>query len=151
MFEHRIEFVGSSYANLDSLYEVSGIEAFHEIAFTPDLSIRTSMTKTYQEGLLDIPQDQYSAVATWKHGKILARASWYYMGDQRIGVFNLNTFETDVIGQSGRNVVDLYLSYKALKDVTFFMKADNLLDENYTEAAFRTPGATFIGGVEVKF
>jgi len=55
----------------------------------------------------------------------------------------------------GIKKIDLGASYRIpvseYRAVRIFAKGSNLLDQNYFESGYRTPGITGIGGVQLEF
>ncbi len=53
--------------------------------------------------------------------------------------------------EKSRWLVDIAATYKLLKFMDLFVRAKNLLDEDYTESGYHMPGRTVYGGVKFHF
>ncbi len=103
-----------------------------------------------------IPDHQFSVVATQRFGRSLRVtfdlvASSSYLAP----VFDPTTFATRAFrfdGIAKGDVVGAYtLSLSDRQSVRFYGKVENVFDQDYFEAGFRTPGVSGVGGVQYSF
>ncbi len=107
---------------------------------------------------LEIPRQQFSAVATWRAGKRLLFTfdtldSGNYLGPMFPDF--VTTFTTRAYSFDGLRRVNAGTSYRLplgeFRAVRFFVRGENLLNQNYFENGFRTPGRTVNGGIQFEF
>ena len=101
-----------------------------------------------------IPRNQFSVLATQRATPrllltfdLLASSDYLYpiFGDVSTIVYRFGGFHKAGLGASYR----LPLSeYKAIR---FFVRADNIFNQNYFESGFPTPGRTGVGGMQLEF
>jgi outer membrane receptor protein involved in Fe transport len=106
----------------------------------------------------EIPRHQFSAAATWRAGKrTLLTFDTLDAGNYLAPVYPdfVTAFETRVYRFHGLRRVNAGVSYRLpmgeFRAVRFFVRAENLLDQNYFENGFRTPGRTANGGIQYEF
>ena len=103
-----------------------------------------------------IPRHQFSAAATWRAGKrILLTFDTLDAGNYLAPVFSDATFQSRVYRFDGLRRVNAGASYRLplgeFRAVRFFVRGENLTDQNYFENGFRTPGRTANGGIQFEF
>ncbi len=105
-----------------------------------------------------IPRHQFSAMATWRVGKrTVLTFDTLDMGNYLDPVFPdfVTRFTTLVYRFEGVRRINAGASYRVplgeFRAVRFFGRAENLLDQNYFENGFRTPGRTANGGIQFEF
>jgi outer membrane receptor protein involved in Fe transport len=107
---------------------------------------------------LEIPRQQFSAAATWRAGKrILLTFDTLDASNYLAPVFPdfVNTFTTRAYSFDGLRKVNAGVSYRLplseFRAVRFFVRAENLLNQNYFENGFSTPRRTANGGIQYEF
>jgi outer membrane receptor protein involved in Fe transport len=107
---------------------------------------------------LEIPRHQFSAMATWRAGKRLMLTFDTLDASNYLGpVFPdfVTAFSTRAYRFDGLRRVNAGASYRLpmgeFRALRFFVRAENLLDQNYFENGFRTPGRTANGGIQYEF
>ncbi|MEO6569122.1 MAG: TonB-dependent receptor, partial [Opitutaceae bacterium] len=103
-----------------------------------------------------IPRHQLSATATWRAGKrAMLTFDTLDAGNYLAPVFSAATFQSRVYRFDGLRRVNAGVSYRLplgdFRALRFFVRAENLLDQNYFENGFRTPGRTANGGIQYEF
>jgi outer membrane receptor protein involved in Fe transport len=103
-----------------------------------------------------IPRHQFSAAATWRAGKrTLLTFDRLNAGNYLAPVFSDATFQSLVYRFEGLRRINAGASYRLplgeFRALRFFVRAENLLDQNYFESGFRTPGRTANGGIQFEF
>jgi vitamin B12 transporter len=101
-----------------------------------------------------IPRNQFSLLATQRVGSrllltfdLLASSDYLaeIFGDVSTLVYRFGGIHKAGIGGSYR------LPLSEHKGIRFFVRADNLFDQNYFESGFQTPGRTAMGGMQFDF
>ncbi|MEO8051667.1 MAG: TonB-dependent receptor [Acidobacteriota bacterium] len=105
-----------------------------------------------------IPRHQFSAMATWRAGnRTVLTFDTLDMGNYLDPVFPdfVTRFTTLVYRFEGLRRINAGASYRLplgeFRAVRLFVRAENLLDQNYFENGFRTPGRTANGGIQFEF
>ena len=103
-----------------------------------------------------IPRHQFSAAATWRGGKrTMLTFDTLDAGNYLAPVFSETTFQSRVYRFDGLRRINAGASYRLplgeFRALRFFVRAENLLDQNYFENGFRTPGRTANGGIQYEF
>jgi outer membrane receptor protein involved in Fe transport len=105
-----------------------------------------------------IPRNQFSASATWRAGKrIVLTFDTLDAGNYLAPMFPdfVNRFTTLAYRFAGIRRINGGASYRLplgeFRALRFFVRAENLLDQNYFENGFRTPGRTANGGIQFEF
>ena len=103
-----------------------------------------------------IPRHQFSAAATWRAGKrTMLTFDTLDAGNYLAPVFSEATFQSRVYRFDGLLRINAGASYRLplgdFRALRFFVRAENLLDQNYFENGFRTPGRTANGGIQYEF
>jgi outer membrane cobalamin receptor len=107
---------------------------------------------------LEIPRQQFSAAATWRAGKRLLFTfdtldSGNYLGPMFPDF--VTAFTTRAYSFAGLRRVNAGASYRLplgeFRAVRFFVRGENLLNQNYFENGFRTPRRTVNGGIQFEF
>jgi vitamin B12 transporter len=107
-----------------------------------------------------IPRHQFSATAVQRIGpRILLTFDTLDSGDCLAPVFgdgsSPNFFDERALRFAGVRRVNAGASYRLplgeFKAARFYLRAENLLDQNYFESGFRTPGRTALGGLQFEF
>ena len=103
-----------------------------------------------------IPRHQCSATATWRAGKrTMLTFDTLDAGNYLAPVFSNATFQSRVYRFDGLRRINAGVSYRLplgeFRALRFFIRAENLLDQNYFENGFRTPGRTANGGIQYEF
>lgn len=151
---NQIDYVGSGYRNIDGQGHTHGTESFVEF-LRGNFDAKVSHTYTQRlangTGAFDIPKAQIAGDIGWTFGKWRIGAQAVYVGNRNVGVFNTTTFVTDTIPEQAYTKVDAGVYYDPAKDITVYVRAENLFNEKYTEAGFRAPGTGVYSGVRTKF
>jgi iron complex outermembrane receptor protein len=105
---------------------------------------------------LAIPDHQFSLVATQRFGhRVLVNFDLVASSEYLAPILDLSTFATRAYRFGGLAKADLGGSYtlpfKETRSLRFFGYVDNLFDQEYFEAGFRTPGRTGRAGVALSF
>ena len=107
---------------------------------------------------LEIPRHQFSAIATWRAGKrIMFTFDTLDASNYLAPVFPdfVTAFTTRAYSFDGLRRVNAGASYRLplgeFRAVRFFVRAENLLNQNYFENGFRTPRRTANGGIQYEF
>jgi outer membrane cobalamin receptor len=107
---------------------------------------------------LEIPRQQFSAAATWRAGKrVLLTFDTLDASNYLAPVFPdfVTAFATRAYSFDGLRRVNAGASYRLplseFRAVRFFVRGENLLNQNYFENGFRTPGRTVNGGIQFEF
>jgi outer membrane receptor protein involved in Fe transport len=105
-----------------------------------------------------IPRHQLSAAAAWTAGKrTMLTFDTLDAGNYLGPVFPdfVHAFSTRVYRFDGLRRVNAGASYRLplgeFRAARFFVRAENLLDQEYFENGFRTPGRTANGGIQFEF
>jgi outer membrane receptor protein involved in Fe transport len=107
---------------------------------------------------LEIPRHQFSATATWRAGKRTMFTfdtldSGNYLGPMFPDF--VNTFSTRAYRFDGLRRINAGASYRLplgeFRALRFFVRAENLLNQNYFENGFFTPRRTANGGIQYEF
>ena len=105
-----------------------------------------------------IPRHQFSAAAAWRAGKrTMLTFDTLDAGNYLGPVFPdfVHAFSTRVYRFDGLRRVNAGASYRLplgeFRAARFFVRAENLLDQEYFENGFRTPGRTANGGIQFEF
>lgn len=105
-----------------------------------------------------IPRHQFSAAAAWRAGKrVTLTFDTLDAGNYVAPVFPdfVTAFTTRVYRFDGLRRVNAGASYRLplaeFRALRFFVRAENLLNQNYFENGFRTPGRTANGGLQYEF
>ena len=107
-----------------------------------------------------IPRHQFSATAAQRIGtRILLTFDTLDSGDYLAPVFgdgtSPNFFAERALRFTGVRRVNAGASYRLplgeFKAVRFYARGENLLDQDYFESGFRTPGRTALGGMQFEF
>ena len=144
---NRIEFAGFSYANTEGVDRSKGVEAFLETYLMDGLSARTSYTLTEGARLVDVPEHVWDASLRYAKDKWVANVRTRFAGRRDILVFNLDDFTVGRLKEDGHFTVDATIAYQIKPDVEVYLRAENLLSEDYHESGYRTPGARVYGGI----
>jgi iron complex outermembrane receptor protein len=135
---------------------------------TPTRTLNLSTAYTYTKSLqrmpqvpgvlrsLGIPDHQFSLVATQRFGRrVLVNLDFAASSDYLAAIFNPVTFASRAYRFRGLAKADLGASYtlpfKESQSLRFFGYVDNLLDREYFENGFRTPGRTGRAGATFVF
>ena len=107
---------------------------------------------------LEIPRHQFSAAATWRAGKrLLLTFDTLDASNYLSPMFPdfVTTFAPRAYSFDGLRRVNAGASYRLplgeFRAVRFFARGENLLNQNYFENGFRTPGRTGNGGIQFEF
>ena len=103
-----------------------------------------------------IPRHQFSAAATWRAGKrTMLTFDTLDASNYLAPVFSDATFQSRVYRFDGLRRINAGANYRLpmgeFRAMRFFVRAENLLDQNYFENGFRTPGRTANGGIQYEF
>jgi len=103
-----------------------------------------------------IPRNQFSATVTWRAGKrTMLTFDTLDASNYLAPVFSDATFQSRVYRFDGLHRINAGASYRLpmgeFRALRFFVRAENLLDQNYFENGFRTPGRTANGGIQYEF
>jgi len=103
-----------------------------------------------------IPRNQFSAAATWLAGKrTMLTFDTLDASNYLAPVFSDATFQSRVYRFDGLRRINAGASYRLplgeFRAVRFFVRAENVLNQNYFENGFRTPGRTADGGIQYEF
>ena len=103
-----------------------------------------------------IPRHQFSAAATWRAGKrTMLTFETLDATNYLAPVFSDATFQSRVYRFDGLRRINAGANYRLpmgeFHALRFFVRAENLLDQNYFENGFRTPGRTANGGIQYEF
>jgi vitamin B12 transporter len=107
-----------------------------------------------------IPRNQFSATVAQRVGpRILLTFDTLDSGDYLAPVFgdgsSPNFFAERALRFDGVRRVNAGASYRVplgeFKAARFYVRGENLLDQNYFESGFRTPGRTGLGGMQFEF
>jgi vitamin B12 transporter len=138
------------------------------VAASPSRSLDLSGSYTYTNGdqrrplvpgvirSFAIPDHQFSIVATQRLGRrVFVNFDLIASSAYLAPLFDSSTFSSRAFEFDGLAKADLGASYRLPlsenRAVRFFGKVENLLDRDYYESGYRTPGATAIGGVQFEF
>jgi len=105
---------------------------------------------------LAIPRHQFSAALTWRAGKrILFTFDTLDAGNYLGPMFSDVTFSSRAYSFDGVRRVNAGASYRLplgeFRALRFFVRGENLVDQEYFENGFRTPGRTANGGIQFEF
>jgi outer membrane receptor protein involved in Fe transport len=100
-----------------------------------------------------IPRHQFSAVATERIGtRWMLTLDTLDSGSYLAPVFGLSTRVYSFDGIRRVNAgVSFRLPLGEFRAARFYMRGENLLDQEYFESGFRTPGRTAMGGMQFEF
>ena len=103
-----------------------------------------------------IPDHQFSIVATQRLGqRVFVNFDLITSSSYLAPLFDPNTFSSRAFEFKGLAKADLGVSYRLPlsenQAVRFFGKVENVLNQNYYESGYRTPGVTAVGGVQFEF
>ncbi|MGM3078599.1 hypothetical protein ACS2TM_26850, partial [Bacillus cereus group sp. BC310] len=91
-------------------------------------------------GMFDIPRNQIAGEIGWTQGKWRITSRSVYVGSRTVGIFDTDTFVTDILPEKSYTKVDLGIYYDPTPVIEIYVRAENILDEKYTESGFRAPG-----------
>jgi vitamin B12 transporter len=107
---------------------------------------------------LEIPRHQFSAAATWRAGKRMLLTFDTLDASNYLGPMFpdfVTTFATRAYSFDGLRRVNAGASYRLplgeFRAVRFFVRGENLANQDYFENGFRTPGRTVNGGIQFEF
>ncbi len=107
---------------------------------------------------LEIPRHQFSATAAWRAGKrMMFTFDTLDASNYLAPVFPdfVTAFTTRAYSFDGLRRVNAGASYRLplgeFRAARFFVRAENLLNQNYFENGFRTPRRTVNGGIQYEF
>jgi len=142
-----------------------GVET--KVAMAPVAALNFSASYTYVNAVerapvagawrtLAIPRHQFSAAATWRAGKrMLFTFDTLDSGNYLGPMFSDITFSSRAYSFDGLRRVNAGASYRLplseFRAVRFFVRGENLLNQDYFENGFRTPGRTANGGIQFEF
>jgi len=142
-----------------------GLEA--KVAMAPVAALNFSASYTYVNAVerapvagawrtLAIPRHQFSAAATWRAGKrMLFTFDTLDSGNYLGPMFSDVTFSSRAYSFDGLRRVNAGASYRLplgeFRAVRFFVRGENLVNQEYFENGFRTPGRTANGGIQFEF
>lgn len=138
------------------------------VAATPwralDLSVNYTHTNADQRlpivpGIIRsfaIPDHQFSIVATQHIGqRVFVNFDFVTSSKYLAPMFDPGTFASRAFQFDGLAKADLGLSYRLPvaenRSLRFYGKVENLLNREYFENGYRTPGATAVGGLQFEF
>ncbi|MDP9114108.1 MAG: TonB-dependent receptor [Acidobacteriota bacterium] len=142
-----------------------GIET--KVTLEPIAAVNFSASYTYVNAVerapvasawrtLEVPRHQFSAALTWRAGKrMLFTFDTLDAGNYLGPLFSDVTFSSRAYSFDGLRRVNAGASYRLplseTRAVRFFVRGENLLNQNYFENGFRTPGRTMNGGIQFEF
>ena len=145
-----------------------GVET--KVAFSPIAALNVSATYAFVNAVeqtpvvgdvlrtFEIPRHQFSAAAVWRAGKrTILTFDTVDAGNYLAPVFPdfVTAFTTRVYSFNGLRRVNAGASYRLplaeFRAVRFFVRGENLLNQDYFENGFRTPGRTANGGIQFEF
>jgi len=107
---------------------------------------------------LAIPRHQFSAALTWRAGKrMLFTFDTLDAGNYLAPMFPdfVTAFTTRAYRFDGLRRVNAGASYRLplgeFRAVRFFVRGENLVNQEYFENGFRTPGRSANGGIQFEF
>ena len=146
---NQIDFVGSTYENVEGDFRTDGYEAFIEHFFLGSAVLRLSYTRTNGKSLIDIPKHEGGIALRIQRKKWNASLRGTFKDEHVITAFNIDTFTADKIKEEGHVVFDATAGYFVRPNVEVFARIENLFSEDYLEGGYRQPGTKVYGGVKI--
>lgn len=143
-----------------------GLEVSASVAPARSLNVAVSYTYTNADqrqpvvsGVIRsfaIPNHQVTVVATQRFGqRLFLNFDLVTSSSYLAPLFDPSTFANRAFEFDGVAKADLGASYRLPvaenRSLRFFGKVENLFNQEYFEAGYRTPGATAVGGVQFEF
>ena len=142
-----------------------GVET--KVAMAPVAALNFSASYTYVNAVerapvagawrtLAIPRHQFSAALTWRAGKrMLFTFDTLDAGNYLAPMFSDVTFSSRAYSFDGLRRVNAGASYRLplgeFRALRFLVRGENLVNQEYFENGFRTPGRTVNGGIQFEF
>ena len=162
-FEDLIIYDGAAnrYDNA-SKAEISGVEAY--LTLRPWKMLRLDFAYTYADSKYKankdatewtrkeyLPKSKLDFVATlYPTEKLTIACDVSWQDEKIVPLYDANyasvRWEEDAV-----TTVNMAVTYELLSFMKLFVRAENLLDEDYTESAYCMPGRTIYGGVKLFF
>ena len=92
------------------------------------------------------PKNWFALTNVFKYEALTLSAKIRFRDEQEVRFFGV----ANPVKEDGVTVVDLTANYDVTKNVELFLRAENIFDEDYTEAGYQMPGASGYAGVRLK-
>lgn len=148
---NKIDLFFPMYKNFNGMDHSDGVESFAKYKINNNLSVKTAYTYTAGNHLWDVPQNQVSATLDADYGKIHGSFESLYSGRRKIRVFDNDTFAVDTLGESSDITFSGKFSYDINKNVSIYLRGENIFNEKYLDGGYRTPGTRVYGGAVISF
>ena len=146
---NRIDFISSSYANINGTLDTYGYEAFYEQFLFGNTSARISYTRTIQPSLIDVsPHSIEASIRTVrKDWSIVAQLG--YRDSHEIVLFDIETFTLGRAIEDGYFTSNLTAKYKVNDNIEVYGRLENVLDETYFDGGYKKDGLSAFIGVTI--
>lgn len=148
---NKIDLFFPMYKNFDGMDHSDGVESFAKYKINDNLSAKATYTYTVGNHLWDVPENQISAILEADYGKIHGSFESLYSGRRKIRVFDNDTFGVDTLGESSDITFSAKVSYDINKNMSVYLRGENIFNEKYLDGGYRTPGARIYGGAVISF
>ncbi len=154
-FDKLITFGTEGYENVDG-GQSQGIEFEVRCAPVNNLTLIGSYTYTDAEDsdgntFLGVSDHEIGVTAHYHFlEKWNAHVRGIYRSDHDIAVYDSTTYSSVRCTEDGDLKVDAGVDYAMLDSLKLWGRVENLLDREYTENGFTTPGISFYGGIRLQ-
>ena len=152
-FEHLINFDSATftYGNVDDA-ETSGVESYVSIRPWRMLKLDLAYTYTHLEGRTNYPRHKFDLVATvYPIENLTVVCDVSYQDDKTVTISNVDYTKSIDYNEDHPAIVSLALTNAVSEHMDLFVRAENLLDEDYTEGGYLMPGLSVYGGVKLSY
>lgn len=153
-FDQIIAFESDGYKNVSG-GKSSGVEVETQMDLSESLSIGSSYTYTKTEDangneFMGVPKHTVGANITYRIlEQLTANLSVTFRSSQKTPIYDPLTYSSVTYQEDGYTKADLVMTYDFSQKVKLWTRIENLLDTNYTENGFKTPGMGVYGGVKL--
>lgn len=154
-FNQRIVFQDGIYQNQDGGYS-QGVELTTQIIWCQQLSSYFNYTLTEGEDnkgfdLVGIPQNAFSIGMKASFGECLnIYVTGQYRGNEDYLLFSYTDFQEVRLEDEAYFKLNLNIEYTWNDHIKTYLKFDNVMDDDYQEAAYVAPGFLVFAGTEIQ-
>lgn len=156
-YNELIVFKDSSYVNVDGGFS-QGAELTTNVSPLDNLVFNFSYTYTEGEedsgtDLEGIPQHTLGAGVQWDIcPKLHYNANLSFRGDEVIDIFATEpVFQIVRVENDSYAKLDMGFSYDLCESSSLHIRGENILDQDYLEGGFQSPGYMIFGGITIRF
>lgn len=144
-FENLIQYSAGSYNNVEEA-ETSGIEAY--VSYRPWQVLKLDAAYTYYhlEGRTNYPRHKFDLIVTaYPLESLSVLCDVSYQDDKTVTLSGVD------FNEDHPAIVSLAITNAVSSHMDLFVRAENLLDEEYTEGGWLMPGLSVYGGVKLSY